>query len=110
MNKSMRFGYDSIGAYTIIKLNVKLSYVQMKVMDNNYHQWIKFWGNSTRKCNKITRIEGVLPHDCVSDFVKALKVAVLQSQIEFKMDELTMLINPIVSSELHWTQADLSNI
>lgn len=110
MNKSMRFGYDSIGAYTIIKLNVKLSDVQMKVMDNNYHQWLKFWGNSTRRCNKITRIEGVLPHDCVRDFVKALKIAVLQSQVEFKMDELTRLINPIVSSDLDWTQADLNNI
>jgi hypothetical protein len=110
MNKSLRFGYDSIGAYTIIKLNVKLSDGQMKVMDNNYHQWIKFWNNRTRKCNKITRIEGVLPHDCVSDFVKALKIAVLQSQIEFKMDELQGLINPIVSSDLDWTQADLDNI
>jgi hypothetical protein len=110
MNKSLRFGYDSIGAYTIIKLNVKLSDGQVKVMDNNYHQWIKFWYNRTRKCNKITRIEGVLPHDCVSDFVKALKVAVLQSQIEFKMDELQGLINPIVSSDLDWTQADLNNI
>ena len=110
MNKSLRFGYDSIGAYTIIKLNVKLSDGQMKVMDNNYHQWIKFWNNRTTKCNKITRIEGVLPHDCVSDFVKALKIAVLQSQIEFKMDELQGLINPIVSSDLDWTQADLNNI
>ena len=110
MNKSLRFGYDSIGAYTIIKLNVKLSDGQVNVMDNNYHQWIKFWNNRTRKCNKITRIEGDLPHDCVSDFVKALKIAVLQSQIEFKMDELQGLINPIVSSDLDWTQADLDYI
>jgi hypothetical protein len=34
----------------------------------------------------------------------------LQSQIEFKMDELQGLINPIVSSDLDWTQADLNNI
>jgi hypothetical protein len=110
MNKSLRFGYDSIGAYTIIKLNVKLSDGQVSVMDYNYHQWLKFCDNRTRKCNKITRIEGVLPHDCVSDFVKALKIAVLQSQIEFKMDELQGLINPIVSSDLDWTQADLDTI
>lgn len=110
MNKSLRFGYDSLGEYTIIKLNVKLSDGQRDLMDHSYHKWLKFWNNRTKQCEKITRIEGVLPHDCVGDFIKALKVAVLQSQIEFKMDELQVLINPIVDSNLDWTKANLGVI
>lgn len=115
MNKSLRFGYDSIGAYAIVKLNIKLSDTQASIIDASYHNWLKILPNKTRRSEKLYRIEGVLPHDIVSSFAYSLRIALLQSQIEFKQDELTELIKPVqpighIDLSQDWTKADLDKI
>lgn len=115
MNKSVNFGYDALGAYTIIKLNVKLSDTQASIVDASYHDWLKILPNKTRRSEKLYRIEGVLPHDTVRSFKKALRIALLQSQIEFKQDELAKLIIPVqvigkIDLSKDWTKADLDKI
>jgi hypothetical protein len=104
MNKLANFGYDALGAYTIIKLNVKLSDTQAAIIDAYYHNWLKILPNG-----KLYRIEGVLPHISVSTFKKDLRIAKLQSDIEFLQDELVGLITPVKVPE-DWTKADLDNI
>lgn len=110
MNKSMNFGYDALGAYTIIKLNIKLSDTQASIVDASYHDWLKILPNG-----KLYRIEGVLPHDTVSAFKKALRIAKLQSDIEFLQDELVELITPVkivgkIDLQQCWTKANLDKL
>jgi hypothetical protein len=106
MNKTLKFGYDSLGAYALVKLNVKLTDNEIGILDYVYHQYLKFIPNQ----KGLTRIEGVLPADMHYSFIKDLKCAVLRSKIEMMNDELIAMTRFACPQDLDWTKADLDKI
>ena len=109
MNKTLKFGYDSLGAYTLVKLNVKLTDTEIGILDYVYHLSLKFISNR----DGLTRIEGVLPAQNHHDFMKDLRIAILRSKIEVMSNEVNVLIRPktvTLYTDLDWTKADLDKI
>ena len=108
MNKTLKFGYDSLGAYTLVKLNVKLTDTETAGLDYTYHQFLKFIPNH----KGLTRIEGVLHVDMHYDFTKDLKVALLRSKIEVMSNEVNTLTRRDIpqTHTFDWTKADLDKI
>jgi hypothetical protein len=108
MNKTLKFGYDSLGAYTLVKLNVKLTDTEIGILDYVYHLSLKFISNH----NGLTRIEGVLPAQNHHDFMKDLRIAILRSKMEVMSNEVRALTRPkrVTITDLDWTKADLDKI
>lgn len=108
MNKTLKFGYDALGAYCLVKLNVKLTDIEAARLDYTYHQFLQFIPNH----KGLTRIEGVLHANMHNDFTKDLKVALLRSKIEVMSNEVNALTRPkrVTITDLDWTKADLDKI
>jgi len=108
MNKSLKFGYDALGAYSLVKINAKLTDYESAKLDALYHNWLKFHITF----NGRTRIEGVLPADSLYDFTKDLKIAILQSKMTVMQDEINAIRYPKIPQSLNvdWTKADLDSI
>ena len=106
MNKTLKFGYDFLGSYALVKLNVKLTDNEIGILDYVYHKELKFISNR----DGLTRIEGVLPADTLHGFIKDLKVATLRSKIEMMNDELIAMTRFACPQDLDWTKADLDKI
>jgi len=85
MNRNLPFGYNALGAYNLIKLNVKLSETQRNRLSNTYDQHMHF----IPLRNGNTRIEGVLQSEYMSAWLFALKDALLQSKIEFLEEQVS---------------------
>ena len=108
MNKTLKFGYDALGAYCLVKLNVKLTDIETARLDYTYHQFLKFIPNY----KGLTRIEGVLHADMHYDFTQELKVALLRSKIEVMSNEVNALTRRDIpqTHTFDWTKADLDKI
>lgn len=108
MNKTVKFGYDSLGAYTLVKLNVKLTDYESARLEATYYNWLKFISNH----KGLTRIEGVLPVDSHFEFAKDLRCAILQSKMTAMQDEINAIRYPKIPQSLNvdWTKADLDSI
>lgn len=85
MNRNLPYGYNTLGAYSLIKLTAKLSETQRNRLSNTYYQYMHFIPLRNGK----TRIEGVLHCDYMSNWLFALKDALLLSKIEFLEDQRT---------------------
>jgi hypothetical protein len=76
MNKTLRFGYQSFGKHTLIKINAKISsasankiaerFPNLCILNNGKHG---------------ERIEGCLPSKDILDFDDALKLAIIDYKI-----------------------------
>ncbi len=108
MNKSLKFGYDALGAYSLVKINAKLTDYESARLEALHHNWLKFIPNQ----KGLTRIEGVMPVDCLHDFTKDLRIAILRSKMTVMQEEVYGLMYPKapVSTDLDWTMADLDKI
>lgn len=108
MNKTLKFGYDFLGAYALVKLNVKLTDTQVAYLDYLYHKELKFISNR----DGLTRIEGVLNADTLHRFIKYLKCAILRSKIEMMTEELNAITSQrnVTMIDIDWTKADLDKI
>jgi hypothetical protein len=108
MNKSLKFGYDALGAYSLVKINAKLTDYESARLEALYYNWLKFIPNQ----KGLTRIEGVMPVDCLHDFTKDLRIAILRSKMTVMQEEVYGLMYPKapVSTDLDWTMADLDKI
>lgn len=85
MNRNLPFGYNALGAYALIKLNVKLSETQRTRLSNTYYMHMHF----IPLRNGNTRIEGVLHQEYMSEWLFAFQDAILQSKIEFLEEKRT---------------------
>ena len=106
MNKTLKFGYDFLGSYALVKLNVKLTDNEIGILDHVYHKELKFISNR----DGLTRIEGVLPADTLHGFIKDLKVATLRSKIEMMTAELNAMAHFACPPDFDWTKANLDEI
>lgn len=108
MNKSLKFGYDALGAYSLVKINAKLTDYESARLEALHYNWLKFIPNQ----KGLTRIEGVMPVDCLHDFTKDLRIAILRSKMTVMQEEVYGLMYPKapVSTDLDWTMADLDKI
>jgi hypothetical protein len=84
MNKKLNFGYDMLGKYITIKLNVCLTTTNLEVLECTYKEWLNFYPD----CYKgRTRIEGVLPLGSQGQFQNDLQLAITRTKIE-KLQEI----------------------
>ena len=87
MNRNLPFGYNALGAWTTIKLNIKLSETHRNRLSNTYHQYMHF----IPLRNGNTRVEGVLHNEYMSEWLFAIQDAILQSKIEFLEEQRTSI-------------------
>jgi hypothetical protein len=85
----IKFGLTYFAGFTICKINAKLSNSQREELEN------KFYGMQIRPIGKgLTRIEAIMPESTyITEFQFELQRAILNSQIEFKLEALTDLRN-----------------
>ena len=60
MNKTIPFGYHSLGSHTIIKLNMNLTPADADEIRKNYGFSVMY---NSRNSSMLCRIEGVIPHN-----------------------------------------------
>lgn len=78
MNKSIKFGYDILGKYSTVKINVCLTTTNLEVLECTYKEWLSFYPGYKGR----TRIEGVLPYYSLGQFQNDLKLAKTRTMIE----------------------------
>jgi len=89
MNKLHKFGYDMLGKYITVKLNVFLTHNNLEVLECTYKEWLSFYPGYKNR----TRIEGVLPLGSQSQFHTDLQLAIVRT----KIDKLRETVKSIVS-------------
>lgn len=92
MNKLQKFGYDMLGKYITVKLNVCLNTTNLEVLKCTYKEWLCFYPGYKGRI----RIEGVLPLDSHYPFMNDLKLAITRT----KIDKLQVIVSGIVSDFL----------
>jgi hypothetical protein len=83
MNKLHKFGYDMLGKYITVKLNVCLTQNNLEVLECTYKEWLSFYPGYKNR----TRIEGVLPLGSQSQFYTDLQLALVRTKID-KLQEI----------------------
>jgi hypothetical protein len=78
MNKIHKFGYDMLGKYITVKLNVCLTQQNLEVLECTYKEWLSFYPGYKNR----TRIEGVLPLGSQSQFHTDLQLAIVRTKID----------------------------
>lgn len=76
MNKTIKFGYDGLGRYTLVKLNCVLTQHNLDVLTIAYKEWLVFLPGYKGRI----RIEGVLPIESHQQFRTDLELALLRSK------------------------------
>ena len=89
MNKLHKFGYDMLGKYITVKLNVCLTQSNLEVLECTYKEWLCFYPGYKGRI----RIEGVLPLGSQGQFYIDLKLA----QVRTKIDKLREQESGIIS-------------
>lgn len=77
MNRISKFGYDMLGKYITVKLNVCLTQSNLEVLECTYKEWLSFYPNY----KGLTRIEGVLPLGSQMQFRIDLQLALVRTKI-----------------------------
>jgi hypothetical protein len=77
MNRISKFGYDMLGKYITVKLNVCLTKTNLEVLECTYKEWLCFYPNY----KGLTRIEGVLPLGSQMQFRIDLQLALVRTKI-----------------------------
>lgn len=78
MNKLHKFGYDMLGKYITVKINVCLTQSNLEVLECTYKEWLCFYPNH----KGLTRIEGVLPLGSQRQFYIDLQLAKVRTKID----------------------------
>lgn len=78
MNKLHKFGYDMLGKYITVKINVCLTQSNLEVLECTYKEWLSFYPNQ----KGLTRIEGVLPLGSNNQFYVDLQLAKVRTKID----------------------------
>jgi hypothetical protein len=89
MNKTAKFGYEMLGLYVTVKLNVGLTKSNLEELERNYKEWLCFMPGY----KKLTRIEGVLPYKSRHKFIEDLELAKLRSKIEKLKEKESDILN-----------------
>jgi hypothetical protein len=76
MNKTIKFGYDGLGRYTLVKLNCVLTRHNLDALEITYKEWLSFMPGFKGRI----RIEGVLPLESSLQFRLDLELALLRSK------------------------------
>jgi len=92
MNKIHKFGYDMLGKYITVKLNVCLTTTNLEVLECTYKEWLCFYPGYKGRI----RIEGVLPLGSQGQFQNDLWLAITRTKIE----KLQVIERGIVSNFL----------
>ena len=82
MNKTIKFGYSTLGSYTMVKLNCLLTQHDLDVLKIAYKEWLVFLPGYKGRI----RIEGVLPIESHQQFRTDLELALLRTK-RAKFDE-----------------------
>lgn len=77
MNRTSKFGYDMLGKYITIKLNVRLTQPNLDVLECTYKEWLSFYPGF----KGLIRIEGVLPLGSRNQFQIDLELAKTRTKI-----------------------------
>lgn len=83
MNKLHKFGYDMLGKYITVKLNVCLTTTNLEVLECTYKEWLCFYPGYKGR----TRIEGVLPLGSQGQFQIDLQLAIVRTKIDKLRDK-----------------------
>ena len=78
MNKLHKFGYDILGKYITVKLNVCLTQSNLEVLECTYKELLCFYPGYKGRI----RIEGVLPLGSNNQFYTDLKLALVRTKID----------------------------
>jgi len=92
MNRIHKFGYDMLGKYITVKLNVCLTTTNLEVLECTYKEWLCFYPGYKGRI----RIEGVLPLGSQGQFQNDLWLAITRTKIE----KLQVIERGIVSNFL----------
>lgn len=89
MNRKSQFGYDMLGKYITVKLNVCLTQSNLEVLECTYKEWLSFYPNH----KGLTRIEGVLPLGSQRQFYVDLQLAKVRTKIDKLRDQESGIIS-----------------
>lgn len=78
MNIKSKFGYDMLGKYITVKLNVCLTQSNLEVLECTYKEWLCFYPGYKGRI----RIEGVLPLGSQMQFQNDLQLALVRTKID----------------------------
>ncbi len=93
MNKKQKFGYDTLGMYTTIKLNVCLTQRDLEVLEVTYKEWLSFCPGYKGRI----RIEGILPTESHSQFITNLGLALTRTKIDKLKEKESRLVAQYLS-------------
>lgn len=103
MNKTSKFGYDILGKYSTVKINVCLTTTNLEVLECTYKEWLSFYAGYKGR----TRIEGVLPYYSLGQFINDLELAKTRTKIEKLQENEKRIVSAYLSIDR--TMPDFDN-
>jgi len=104
MNKTQKFGYNTLGKYSTVKINACLTAPNLEVLEVTYKEWLCFYPGYKGR----TRIEGVLPICSHSQFITDLQLALTRSKIDKLKEKESQLVAYVI--EIDTTIPNLENL
>jgi hypothetical protein len=98
MNKTIPFGYHSIGNHTIIKLNMNLTPADADEIRKNYGFSVMY---NSRKSSMLCRIEGIISHNnsIASTWFNQLPVYKINAKMEKLANRKASLLDIAIGAE-----------